>query len=97
MPDIPECFLLANENLAFTVALNIVELFKRKDHPDFKNYTLSIPGVLYSGDGNDFASNTIKGLYYIKNIDDFDIFAYSTIYFLLEYCTDNSTATQVVH
>lgn len=100
--DLPEPLRIANEYLAFYVALNIVELYKRRDDlinsgiKDSK-YQLIIPDTKYEGvtnrytkqSGASFISSMCLTLASIKNIKYFDIFSYSTILFLLENNTDN--------
>lgn len=90
IPNLPVGLLLANEHLALVVALNIVEMYKREDE-EWKdsNYSITIPSTYHdSGESSEFINNTIKALSYIRSIKHFDVFAYSTILFLLENRTD---------
>lgn len=97
--------LLANEYLAFYVALNIIamykkdELLEKSENRDIQ-YKIIVPKTYHeedpktkseSGDPKvDFVSNTCRALYYLRlrGIEKFDLFAYSTILFLLEKYTD---------
>ncbi len=94
IPGLPEQLLLANESLAVMVALNIVEMYKIDDFEDGKNnfggnYQIDIPYTFHDeGERSDFIPNTCKCLHFIKNLEYFDVFAYSTILFLLENRTD---------
>lgn len=104
--DLPEKLLLANEYLAFFVALNIIEMY-RKDQLEqqirenkiergqrnrYMDNQIVLPKTYHENgeNGSDFLSNTCKALYYIElqGINKFDIFAYSSILFLLEKYTD---------
>lgn len=91
--EIPDYLYFANEHLAFYVALNIVEMFKREeiDYEFHENYTLFFPKTYHVSKDHDnptFLYNTCLGLSLIKNLKYFDIFAYSTILFQLEKYTD---------
>ncbi len=91
--NIPEELLLANEYLAFYVAINIVEMFKRfeSDYKFNNNYILIFPKTFHEDsdhEENTFVYNTCKGFSFIKNLNYFDIIAYSTILFQLERYTD---------
>lgn len=98
---LPEPLRLANEYLAFYVAMNIIEQYKRTDLVNGKKsnseYQLIIPTTCYesqsnlvTGDvDNSFISSICLTLANIKNLKYFDIFSYSTIMFLLETNTDN--------
>lgn len=97
IPCLPEPIRLANEYLAFYVAINIIEQYKRTDSPENNNYQLIIPSTIYESQANQmtsevqnsFISSICLTLANIKNIKYFDIFSYSTIMFLLEENTDN--------
>lgn len=101
IPGLPEPIRLANEYLAFYVAINIIEQYKRTDKIDDEkvnsNYQLIIPDTFYESQSNQmtgevhnsFISSVCLTLANIKNIKYFDIFSYSTIMFLLEKNTDN--------
>ena len=98
--NLPEPLRIANEYLAFYVAINIIELYKRKD--DLKRgitesqYQLIIPDTAYESTtnlytkqkGSSFISSICLTLANIKNMKYFDLFSYSTILFLLENNTD---------
>lgn len=91
--NIPERLLLSNEYLAFYVGLNIVEMFKRAEtkYEFHKDYLLCFPVTYHVNEEykeGTFVYNTCKALSYIKRIRYFDIFGYSTIFFLLERYTD---------
>jgi len=101
IPNLPEPLRIANEYLAFYVALNIVELYKRRDDLikngiDDSKYQLIIPDTAYEGTkdlytgqvGSSFISSMCLTLANIKDIRYFDLFSYSTILFLLEKSTD---------
>lgn len=93
IPDLPEKILMANEYLAFTVAMNIVEMYKRgmKDYKFYEEYTLIMPRTFHEdikGTESVYLNNVCKALYYIPSIRRFDIFAYANILFLLEKYTD---------
>lgn len=105
IPNLPEPLRIANEYLAFYVALNIVELYKRRDDLQNKgvadsNYLLSIPNTKYEGvvdqntkqAGASFISSICLTLANIKKLKYFDLFSYSTILFLLENNTDEIIA-----
>lgn len=100
IPNLPSVLLMANEYLAFIVALGIIESYRKdqfKDNSKNNNcYMLNLP-TPYHGVSNHNASdcnndiyitNTCKSLYYLTNWRKFDIFAYSNILFLLEKYTD---------
>lgn len=91
--NIPEKLLLSNEYLAFYVAVNIVEMFKRaEDEYEFhEDYVLFFPPAYHVNTAYEegtFVYNTCKSLSFIKNIKYFDVTAYSTILFQLEKYTD---------
>lgn len=90
IPGLPEKILLSNEYLAFFVALNIIEMYKIDETG--KPYQIIIPKT-YHEDGdpdNTYESNLCKSFYFVRmdNINKFDIFAYSDIFFFLEKYTD---------
>lgn len=97
-PDLPIQLRLANEHLAVYVALNIIELYKRKDELIENNisdsdYQLIIPETKYEKQGENtpygsFITSLCLTLANIKKMKYFDFFAYSTILFLLENNTD---------
>lgn len=97
-PNLPIQLRLANEYLAIYVALNIIELYKRKDETirnniAHSNYQLIIPETNYEKQGEDnsngsFITSLCLTLANIKKMKYFDLFAYSTILFLLENNTD---------
>ena len=91
IPNLPEELLLSNEYLAFYVGINIIEMYKRDDNQNYKDYVLFFPKTYHSNNKNGmntFVYNTCKGLSKIKNFKHFDCIAYSTIFFLLERHTD---------
>lgn len=100
--NLPDPIRLANEYLAFYVALNIIEQYKR--HDEFirnsitdSQYKLIIPDTVYEGTANlytgqsgySFINSICLTLANIKSLKYYDIFSYSTILFLLENDTDN--------
>lgn len=101
IPCLPEPIRLANEYLAFYVALNIIEQYKRTDQKnsllDDSDYQLIIPTTSYESQENEmtgsvrdsFISSVCLTLANIKSIFFYDVFAYATIFFLLENNTDN--------
>ncbi len=101
VPCLPEPIRLANEYLAFYVAINIIEQYKRTDMVDGErinsNYQLIIPTTFYESQSNQmtgevnnsFISSICLTLANIKKLKYFDVFSYSTIMFLLEKNTDN--------
>lgn len=101
IPCLPEPIRLANEYLAFYVAMNIIEQYKRTDTIDGKrinaNYQLIIPTTSYESQSNEmtgevdhsFVSSICLTLANIKNLKYFDVFSYATIMFLIEKNTDN--------
>lgn len=98
---LPEPIRLANEYLAFYVAINIIEQYKRTDVVDGEkvnsNYQLIISTTFYESQTNQmtgevdnlFISSICLTLANIKQLRYFDVFSYSTIMFLLEKNTDN--------
>lgn len=91
--NIPEKLLLSNEYLAFYVAINIVEMFKRAEKDDVfgEKYVLYFPKAYHihaEYEEGTFVYNTCKSLFFIKKIKYLDVFAYATILFLLEKYTD---------
>lgn len=92
VPDLPEKALLANEYLAFFVALNIIEMYKKDESEEKKPSEIVLPKTYHedSEKNSDFLSNTCKALYYIRlqGIEKFDVFAYASVLFLLEKYTD---------
>lgn len=101
IPGLPEPTRLANEYLAFYVAMNIIELYKRTDKIDGikmnSDYQLIIPNTSYESQSNQmtgkvknsFISSICLTLANIKSMKYFDLFSYATIMFLLENNTDN--------
>lgn len=94
IPCLPEPLRLANEYLAFYVAMNIIEQYKRTDEINgekiSKNYQLIIPKTSYESQtnqmtgeaDNSFISSICLTLANIKNLKYFDVFSYATIMFL---------------
>ena len=102
IPDLPNQLLMANEYLAFYVALSIIESYKQDEclslgvnEADIlenqSKWKLSLPRT-YHGNiemrGEEYIDNTCKALYYLRNPERFDVFAYSNILFLLEKYSD---------
>lgn len=92
VPNLPEKALLANEYLAFFVALNIIEMYKKDESEGKEPCEIVLPKTYHedSEKNSDFLSNTCKALYYIRlqGIEKFDVFAYASVLFLLEKYTD---------
>ncbi len=90
--DLPETILLANEYLAFFVALNIIEMYKLDELNGSQEYEIILPRTYHEQveNENTFLVNTCRALYYtrLKNVNEFDVFSYATILFLLERYTD---------
>lgn len=84
IPKLPNQLLMANEYLAFYVALNIVELYRMDDESSNGN-DLILPNTYH---GDMYIENVCKALYYVKNPNYFDVFAYADILFLLEKYND---------
>lgn len=94
---LPSKLLMANEYLAVFVALNIVESYRIDENDynyksDYEKYCLIIPKTFHNGSPDAYIDNLCKALYYLKNIKDFDIFAYANILFLLETYTNEHQA-----
>lgn len=100
--NLPKELRMANEYLALYVALNIIELYKRRDDLinegiEDSQYQLIIPETKYEQTvnlysekkGASFIDSMCLTLANIKNIKYFDIFSYATILFLLESATDD--------
>lgn len=99
-PDLPDHLLMANEFLAFTIALNIIELYKYNDNMDENNfeYSIIVPKTYHENDNGNiifptFIRNICKYFYYIQRIKYYDVFAYSTVFFQLEKYTDTIIKT----
>lgn len=91
--NLPDQLLMANEYLAINVALSVVELYKRdeEDCPYHDNYEIILPPTYHekvSSNYSVYLNNLCKSLYYLNNLNNFDVFAYSNILFLLERYTD---------
>ena len=93
--NLPEKVLLANEYLAFFVALNIIEMYKLDEMREKgveSSYQIIIPKTYHEDDeeNNTYEGNFCKSLYYLsmENINKYDVFAYADILFLLEKYTD---------
>lgn len=100
--NLPKELRMANEYVALYVALNIIELYKRRDELinygiENSQYQLIIPETKYEQTANLYEEK--KGaslidsmcltLANIKNLKYFDVFSYATILFLLENGTDD--------
>lgn len=102
IPKLPLEIVLANEYLAFYVALNIIEMYefdriegeKLKESNDEKipNINIIVPRTYYecSNPENTYESNLCKAWYYIKidNIKQYDVLGYANIFFLLQKYTE---------
>lgn len=101
IPCLPEPIRLANEYLAFYIAINIIEQYKRTDTMNGEkisaDYNLIIPSTSYESQENEmtggvrhsFVSSICLTLANIQNLRYFDVFSYATILFLIEKNTDN--------
>lgn len=89
IPNLPIELLMANEYLAFYVAVSIVENYKR-DLTGNEDYILDLfPETYIENEGFDsYIQNTCKALFYIKRYEIKDIFAYANLLFWLEKYTD---------
>lgn len=89
-----ERLLLANEYLAFYVALNIIENYRMSVNKMKENKCqILFPETYQEKTGStDFLTNICRNLYFLSvyNIDKYDVLAYSNILFLLEKYTDMS-------
>jgi len=89
-----EKLLLANEYLAFYVALNIVENYRMSvDGKQEDECQILLPETYQEKIGStDYLSNICRNLYFLSiyNVDKYDVLAYSNILFLLEKYTDIS-------
>lgn len=93
--NLPEEILMANEYLAFFVALNIIEMYRIEESKS-KNHNINIeiviPKTYHEEDDskNTYESDFCRGLYHlsIDNVDKYDVLAYANILFLLEKYTD---------
>lgn len=95
IPNLPEKIVLANEYLAFYVALNIIEMYELnylKEKGIEKNCQIIVPKTYHEDDNpqNTYESNLCKTWYYIKidNIEKFDTLGYANVFFLLQKYTD---------
>lgn len=101
--NLPEEKLLANEYLAFYVALNIIAMYKRDELREAKmekeasDYKIIVPKTYHEEEGVNFVSNTCRALYYLRlrGLIGFDIFAHATIFFMLEKYTDTITDLKI--
>lgn len=89
--NLPEEVVMANEFLAFGVAVNIIEMYiKAKNGGD--DFAIKFPSTYYEGGNakNRYPSNVCKAWYYLKldNIEKFDIFGYANVFFLWERYTE---------
>lgn len=100
--NLPKELRMANEYVALNVALNIIELYKRRDELinngiENSQYQLIIPETkyeqtvnLYEGkQGTSLIDSMCLTLANIRNLKYFDVFSYATILFLLENGTDD--------
>lgn len=93
--NLPEEILLANEYLAFFVALNIIEMYrldKMREENIIGKFQIIVPKTYHEDlePENTYESNFCKSLYYLsmEDVNKFDVFAYADILFLLEKYTD---------
>lgn len=100
--DLPDPLLMANEYLAIYMGLSIVESYRKYSSATTANQVsenLILPSTYHGGTpqdcGEEYINNICKALYYIKNPNYFDIFAYADILFLLEKYTDTITKTHL--
>lgn len=100
IPNLPNKLLMANEYLSFYVALSIVESYIIDDMKERNENNIKMQLILpktyhekQSGESNGevYIENVCKALYYVKNMNNFDIFAYADILFLLEKHHDLSS------
>lgn len=94
--DLPEKIVLANEYLAFYVALNMIEMYELdtlKEREIKRDFQIIVPKTYHEEDNpqNTYESNLCKAWYYIKinNIERFDILGYANVFFLLQKYTDS--------
>lgn len=89
-----EKLLLANEYLAFYVALNIIENYRMSvDGKQEDECQILLPETYQEMKGStDYLSNMCRNLYFLSvyDVDKYDVLAYSNILFLLEKYTDIS-------
>lgn len=100
IPQLPLEIVMANEYLAFYVALNIVEMYefdrikseKAKDDNDENIPNIIVPRTYYESTNpeNTYESNLCKAWYYIKidNIKKYDVLGYANVFFLLQKYTE---------
>lgn len=93
--NLPEKIVLANEYLAFYVALNLIEMYELdalKEKGIKKDYQIIVPKTYHEENNsqNTYESNLCKAWYYIKidNIERFDVLGYANVFFLLQKYTD---------
>lgn len=89
---LPYTLLMANEYLAVYVALSVVESYRIDDNDGWDNenyikFCLEIPLTFHDESPNAYIDNLCKALFYLRNTNEFDIFAYANILFLLEAYT----------
>jgi len=101
--NLPEKIVLANEYLAFYVALNIIEMYKKDEFNDkgiFFDYQIIIPKTYHEDNNpqNTYESNLCKAWYYIKinSIKNFDVLAYANVFFLLQKYTDTYLEMEMI-
>ena len=93
--NLPEKIVLANEYLAFYVALNIIEMYNLDEFNDGSintDYQIMVPKTYHEDENpqNTYESNLCKAWHYIKidEIEKFDALGYANVFFLLEKYTD---------
>lgn len=91
---LPNELLMANEYLAIYLAFAIVESYRYNDFKKAKypkedeRWRLEIPDTFHDDSPDTYIDNLCKALYYIKDPDNLDIFAYSNILYHLEVYTN---------
>lgn len=92
IPGLPENIMLANEYLAFFVALNIIEMYKLDEFEYKEEYEIILPRTSHEEvqQENTYESNICRNFYYIKleNIEKYDVLSFANVFFLLEKYTD---------
>lgn len=94
---LPHELLMANEYLAVYMALTMVDAYRRdayycddsrKNQIKENEWLLKLPATFHEETSNSYINNLCKALYYVKNPNNIDIFAYANIFYLLEVYTN---------
>lgn len=92
---LPDILLMANEYLAVYMALTVVESYRIDEFKipqnklnDDNRWRLIMPKVLQKNSPDTYIDNLCKALYYVKNPERLDIFAYANILYNLEVYTN---------